>query len=409
MNRTWLVTTLVAFLIAGSAVTSQAVTIWTVDAGGGGDFTTIAAAVGAAVDGDTIDILSNITENNITISNKDLTIRGQGANVTTVQAAAARGTAGQRIFKLTGTATMTFQDLTLKHGDATTGGIWADGGAIGIGRWQNINLAIERVAFVDNDASSDGGGISHARQTSDAMSLTIVDSTFSGNRAADGIGAAVHAEELGTGTIRNSTFSDNTSLHSGYWLYGGAVSMVPASGLVQNSTFVGNTLQGFGGPTTHQGGAAMFGSPGVTVESSVFDDNVGLGRGIVNLEWSGSKGTIISSLSEGDILTWTADGGGNLQNALDAGVGSLADNGGPTLTHSLLDGSPAIDAGSNPASLTYDQRGAGYNRVVNGVTDMGAYEVQAQPDVIPEPATMALLGLGWLAMAGVAARRRKRG
>ena len=58
----------------------------------------------------------------------------------------------------------------------------------------------------------------------------------------------------------------------------------------------------------------------------------------------------------------------------------LADNGGPTLTHELQLGSPAIDTG-NPAgcldaagtALTVDQRGLA--RPVNAC-DIGAYEVQ---------------------------------
>jgi len=40
----------------------------------------------------------------------------------------------------------------------------------------------------------------------------------------------------------------------------------------------------------------------------------------------------------------------------------LADNGGRTWTHALLDGSPAIDDGNNEAGLLYDQRGPGFPR-----------------------------------------------
>jgi hypothetical protein len=54
----------------------------------------------------------------------------------------------------------------------------------------------------------------------------------------------------------------------------------------------------------------------------------------------------------------------------------------------LLEGSPAIDMG--PATVpdfpgnAYDQRGPGYDRVVNGTVDVGAYEVQ-----LPEPVELA--------------------
>jgi CSLREA domain-containing protein len=55
-------------------------------------------------------------------------------------------------------------------------------------------------------------------------------------------------------------------------------------------------------------------------------------------------------------------------------LGSLAYYGGPTATHILLIGSPAIDAGSNPNSLTTDQRG--FARTSGSATDIGAFERQ---------------------------------
>jgi hypothetical protein len=60
-------------------------------------------------------------------------------------------------------------------------------------------------------------------------------------------------------------------------------------------------------------------------------------------------------------------------------LGPLQDNGGPTFTHALLTGSPAINAGdpSFTSPPFYDQRGPGYDRVVGGRIDIGAFEVQA--------------------------------
>src|SRR4029077_16101668 len=55
-------------------------------------------------------------------------------------------------------------------------------------------------------------------------------------------------------------------------------------------------------------------------------------------------------------------------------LGPLQDNGGPTLTHLLLPGSPAINAG-NPGFTPppfFDQRGPGFDRVVNGRVDIGS-------------------------------------
>ena len=81
------------------------------------------------------------------------------------------------------------------------------------------------------------------------------------------------------------------------------------------------------------------------------------------------------------------DNGGNLigtaLSPIDPLLGTLADNGGPTETHALLPGSPAIDAGDpsilfNPAE--FDQRGSPFVRVVDGdgaggaQIDIGAFE-----------------------------------
>ena len=75
-------------------------------------------------------------------------------------------------------------------------------------------------------------------------------------------------------------------------------------------------------------------------------------------------------------------------------LGPLQDKGGQTFTHALLPGSPAIDAGDpnfTPPPF-FDQRGPGFNRVVNGRIDIGSLEVQGpmptptpRPSAIPRP------------------------
>jgi hypothetical protein len=92
-----------------------------------------------------------------------------------------------------------------------------------------------------------------------------------------------------------------------------------------------------------------------------------------------SLGYNLSSDNGGGFLTATGD-----QINTDPMLGPLQDNGGSTFTHELLSGSPAINAGDpnfdpnsfNP-QMVYDQRGTGFNRVVNGRIDIGAFEVQA--------------------------------
>jgi hypothetical protein len=66
-------------------------------------------------------------------------------------------------------------------------------------------------------------------------------------------------------------------------------------------------------------------------------------------------------------------GTGNLI-GIDPLLGPLTGNGGPSRTHALLTGSPAINAGSNAFGLATDQRGDGFPRTVGAGTDMGAFE-----------------------------------
>src|SRR5262249_28721425 len=65
-------------------------------------------------------------------------------------------------------------------------------------------------------------------------------------------------------------------------------------------------------------------------------------------------------------------------------LGPLANNGGPTFTQALLTGSPAIDAGDDAvlASLSTDQRGTGFPRMVGLHVDIGAFEVRCFPPVV---------------------------
>jgi hypothetical protein len=61
----------------------------------------------------------------------------------------------------------------------------------------------------------------------------------------------------------------------------------------------------------------------------------------------------------------------------------LAYHGGGQRTHALLSTSPAVDVGSNPGSLTTDQRGNGFAREVpTGLPDIGAYERQVNDDEV---------------------------
>ena len=71
---------------------------------------------------------------------------------------------------------------------------------------------------------------------------------------------------------------------------------------------------------------------------------------------------------------------GTSANPIDPKLGPLQNNGGPTKTHALLAGSPAIDHGDNANLPPADQRGIGFARKKDGngdgivVVDIGAFE-----------------------------------
>jgi hypothetical protein len=98
------------------------------------------------------------------------------------------------------------------------------------------------------------------------------------------------------------------------------------------------------------------------------------------------------SITSGGYNISSDDGGGYLsgpgdQINTDPMLGPLQDNGGPTFTHALLPGSPAINAG-DPNFVPppyYDQRGPGFDRVRSNRIDVGAFEVQAPPRPRPTP------------------------
>lgn len=380
-------------LVLVSATTVRAATIWNVDAGGSGDFTTIQAAISSASSGDTINIAAGTYTATGVNLNKSLTFIGEGAGSTIIQAAATPQSGGGRIFNLNANTTTTLQGLTIRNADAS-----GSGGAIYLAKWvgtANVHLNIDSVVFADNRASASGGAIyfgdSHLDMTQSNNSVVISDSLFFSNSASNGSGGAMYivANDI---TITNSTFSQNDTYNSTTdpWARRGAVHIsAPDTKVLRNSTFVGNTNR-----AGSRGGDALA-TNDFTVESCVFDNNTGGDYAIYD-------STLVNTVYEGNAYSTT--GGTKVTDAMVDPT--LADNGGATMTHVLLLGSPAIDVGSNPGSLPYDQRGAGFVRTYGAGTDAGAFEVQPAP--VPEPATLTLLGLGGLAMIGGAIRRRRK-
>jgi parallel beta-helix repeat protein len=195
--------------------------------------------------------------------------------------------------------------------------------------------------------TGDGGGVFN-----DNGVLSVINSTISGNTCF-GNGGGIY----GSATITNCTISGNNAPLGGGGIYAGLLE-------------IGNTIL-----KTGSSGSNILCSGGTSHGYNLSDDN------------------------GGGILTAPGD-----QINTDPMLGPFRNNGGTTFTHTLLAGSPAIDAGDpnfTPPPLS-DQRG--YVRIYNGRIDIGAVEAQitiigtmtycAEPDFPPPVPNVTLTVTG---------------
>jgi hypothetical protein len=265
----------------------------------------------------------------------------------------------------------------LRVSDCTISGNSADfGGGI-----FNLNgaLTVDSCTITGNVAAFSGGGITNSASGA-AATVTITNSTISDNMATanDGGGilnAAAGSASLGSVIVSNSTLSGNSATGNGGGAANAAIAPDLARLTITNSTISDNSATASAGGVYNQGNAQF------QIGSTVLDAGSS-GANIVNGGGglASSLGYNLSSDDGGGVLTGTGD----LINT-DPMLGPLQDNGGPTFTHALLPGSPAIDAG-DPAFVpppNFDQRGPGFDRVVNGRIDIGSFEVQAPGSPTP--------------------------
>lgn len=324
-----------------------------------------------------------------------LSIVGAGASQTIVDS----GQVGDRVFQVLSRADVALSGITIRNGVPVIGSV-RDGGGIYVG---GAKLALDRVVLTHNDA----GAIYNTRSTLILTETTIISNT-------GGFGAGIYSTDFSTLKMTNSAVLENTSGGAGGALYNNdstaALSGVTIAGNVGryggggifnngtltlvNTTISGNRVSPFGGAGGGSGGGIYndSGRPLSLVNVTlVGNSSTDAGGGIFNFDTGtvSLKNTIVAnSPSGGNCAGSITSAGNNLDSGASCGLkqagdrgnlapllGPLANNGGPTPTHALLAGSPAINAGDNAGCPATDQRGVA--RPQEQICDIGAFERQA--------------------------------
>ena len=285
----------------------------------------------------------------------NLTIQGPGADILTVKAVNAR----DRVFHIPSSgANLTIYGITI-----TGGKVGSSGGGI----YNNGTLFLMDSVVDLNTATGEGGGIFNTS----TGKLTVERSTISNNLSGSHGGGIAGA---GTWNLLNSTIAKNTSSRSG----GG----VSSSGTAWSN----NLTVGYNQASTSGGG--IYSSAGAFyLKNTLMAGNTA--KGLLQ----DCVGTLVSQgynliQNKPNNCAVTEDLTGNISPLVVNLASTLANNGGSTPTLALLDGSPAINAGSpntypaGSACLPTDQRG--YQRPSGTGCDIGAYETQvtAAPVII---------------------------
>jgi hypothetical protein len=360
------------------------------------------------------------------LSHPNLTIQGKGANLLDVH----RDSLGNfRIFTIPAGKMVAISGLKVSNGDS--------GNDVGAGIYNAGTLTLTGCSITGNKTQIEGGGIFN-----DGI-LNLSDSSISNNQASKGGGIfnLDHLEVVNT-TIADNKMSDGGSIHnrgvltmmgstiSGNTVTGTAIATAGLWNLSRTATATATltncTISGNTGAGTKTGGGVDNSSEdkGATtnlINCTVTNNTILEKKDIVNTNagglYSGKfgngnakinlKNTVVVSNSNPQIRQdaggAVASQGNNLlsDQSLNTLTGDLFSNtpllaplgnyGGPTQTHALLPGSPAIGAGDNsvtdaPLNSSTDQRGTGFARQVGSAVDIGAFESQGF--------TLALSGSG---------------
>ena len=232
------------------------------------------------------------------------------------------------------------------------------GNAGGINNFGGSILAITDSTISGNSSAGAGGGILSGGQ------LTVTRCSFRNNSAGSGGGGIAN---WGVLAVTDSTFNGNSAS------FGGGIERYDGLMTVTFSTLSGN----------HAGGAISTGGGidgQITARNNIIAGNTASHSPDVNGTLNSEGHNLIGDGTGGSGFVAT-DVVGTSSNPINPELGPLQDNGGPTQTMALLPDSPALAAGDTNDAPDWDQRGPGYARIVDGMIDIGAFEVQPTPNV----------------------------
>jgi hypothetical protein len=227
--------------------------------------------------------------------------------------------------------TLTVGGSTLSDNSATGySGQVGNGGGI----YNSGAITVRRSLFTGNSGDLGGGVCNNGF----GATLSLASSTFTRNTASDSGGGTYN---LGTLALTNCTLSLNSAGHGGGICVntGGTLNLI-------NTIVAGNTASANG--------------PDISGAVATADHNL-VGNA------AGSTG-IVNAVN-GNIV------GGNGLPVINALLGPLQNNGGPTQTMALLAGSPAIGHADNGLAPATDQRGVTRLDEPGELTDIGAFEL----------------------------------
>lgn len=305
-------------------------------------------------------------------------------------------------------------DVTLTNTTVSGNNGPAGGGGIFVAPIATGTLTVVGGSISDNTTLQEGGGIlnqglaanlsgtlvsGNASTTSSGGGLAgsfVIDSSVISNNTAAMNAGGIYADTLANVSVRNSTLAGN---QAGPNSYGGAIlNRSLATTTLVNTTLSGNS-GGYGGAIYNQNNGVIS-MASVTMANNQSPNSGGIG-GLANVGVVHFVNTLIAGSTNGDCAalgpgSFPTRSGNLVQEGtcfassafLSVMLGPLADNGGPTQTHALLPGSPAIDYGDNsycddnPGANNLDQRGV--TRPIDGdgipgaVCDTGAFELVVQ-------------------------------